>query len=147
MAFIWIGGPQLGIDIGSAALLLLLLGVAVSIVVCVLRRKHSVAVLASIGLVLGSLYFLYRTLVVPSGSWPVMYAAVNETTGVERRERIAALLPLWNFGQVRSVDWYLLSRKWGVCHRIWAQSECRMPSGQLAPEGFVRDDIQALAKE
>ena len=147
MVFIWIGGPQLGVDIGSAGLALLTL---IATAVCggaIVRRKRSMAAIASIAIVLGSVYFVYRTLVTPSGSWPVMYAAVLETTGAQRRERINELLSLWNHGQVRQVDWYFLSRRWNVCHRMWQEEGCRMPAGQLVAEGFVREDIHALAKD
>ena len=147
MAFIWIGGPQLGIDAWSAGVALLVLIAVLSCVAAIRRRNATKVALTGFVLVFGSLYFVYRTLVTPSGSWPVMYAAVNEMAGAERRERISELMPLWHFGQVRRVDWYFLSRQWGVCHRMWTQSDCRMPAGPLEAEGFVRDDIYALAKE
>lgn len=147
MAFIWIGGPQLGIDVWSAGVALLVIAAALWCIAAIRRRNATIVAVASFAVILGSLYFVYRTLVTPSGSWPVMYAAVNEMTGAERRGRIAELMPLWHYGNVRRVDWYFLSRRWGVCHRMWKESECRMPPGQLEAEGFVRDDIYALAKE
>jgi len=147
MAFIWIGGPQLGIDIWSAAVALLVVGAVGVWVTAFLRRNSAVSALAAFAVVFGASYFVYRTVVTPSGSWPVMYAAVNEKAGAERRARIAELMPLWQHGQVRQLDWYFLSRKWGVCHRMWRETGCRMPQGDLEPEGFVRDDIYALAKE
>jgi hypothetical protein len=147
MAFIWIGGPQLGIDAWSAGLALLVLAAVVLCMAAALRRKLAISALAGLSVMLGTFYFTYRTLVTPSGSWPVMYAAVNEKTGAERRERITELMSLWKHGEVRRADWYFLSRRWGVCHRMWEQSGCRMPTGHMAPEGFVRDDIYALAKE
>lgn len=147
MAFIWIGGPQLGIDVWSALVALFVLVAAVVCVVALVRRSVVVSTLAVFAVLFGSGYFTYRALVTPSGSWPVMYAAVNEKSGAERLSRIAELMPLWQHGEVRRVDWYLLSRRWGVCHRMWQEGECRMPKGHLEAEGFVRDDIYALAKE
>lgn len=144
MAFIWIGGPQLGIDLWSAGVALLVLAALVCLAVALRRRHRSSAALAGIAMILGSGYFVYRTLVTPSGSWPIMYAAVSEATGDERRRRIAQLLPLWHYGQVRRVDWYLLSREWGVCHRMWEQRDCRMPVGRYEAEGFVRKDISEI---
>ena len=147
MVIIWIGGPQLGIDIWSAGLALFIFIATAVCGVAIVRRKRSMAAIASIAIVLGSVYFVYRTLVTSSGSWPVMYAAVLETTGAQRRERINELLPLWNHGQVRRVDWFFLSRRWNVCHRMWQQESCRMPTGQMVAEGFVREDIYALVQD
>jgi hypothetical protein len=147
MVFIWIGGPQLGIDLWSAGLALLVLAAVVLFIATAIRRKLALSVLAGLFVLGGTFYFTYRTLVTPSGSWPVMYAAVNEKAGVERRERIAELLPLWHHGEVRRVDWYVLSRRWGVCHRMWEESGCRMPAGHMEPEGFVREEILLLANE
>lgn len=147
MAFIWIGGPQLGIDLWAAAVALVLVAAAVVCAVALFRGKVAISAIAGFVMLLGGVYFVYRTLVTPSGSWPVMYAAVNEKDGAERRARIAELLPLWHHGQVRRLDWYFLSRRWDVCHRMWEENGCRMPNGRLEPEGFVRDGIHALAKE
>ena len=147
MAFIWIGGPQLGIDVWSAGLALLVLAAVVLCVAAGLRGNLALSAPGAVLAIVGSLYFTYRALVTPSGSWPVMYVAINGKAGAERRERIAQLMPLWHHGEVRRADWYFLSREWGVCHRMWEQNACRMPAGQMEPEGFVRDDIFALAKE
>ena len=92
MAFIWIGGPQLGIDAWSAGVALLVLIAILSCVAAIRRRNATKVALAGFVLVFGSLYFVYRTLVTPLGSWPVMYAAVNETAGAERHERISELM-------------------------------------------------------
>lgn len=146
MIFVWIGGPQLGIDTGSAILALLILFLLIVSAVAAIRREHLITALASMSVVLGSICFMYRTLVTPSGSWPVMYAAVLEKSGAERAERIAELMPLWYFGQVRQIDWYFLSRRWDVCHRMWEQPGCRMPNGRIEPEGLVREYIFDLGK-
>jgi len=72
MAFIWIGGPQLGIDIWSAAVALLVVGAVGVWVTAFLRRNSAVSALAAFAVVFGASYFVYRTVVTPSGSWPVM---------------------------------------------------------------------------
>jgi hypothetical protein len=145
--FIWIGGAQLGIDIESALLALMVLGLLAWFVIAALRRDRLQVTIAGLAVVAGSMSFVYRSLVTPSASWPVMYAAVTEVRGDERRQRAAELLPLWHFGQVRRVDWFLLSRRWGVCHRMWEQVGCRPPKGHWEAEGFVRELVYKLPME
>jgi hypothetical protein len=119
MAFVWIGGPQLGIDAWSAGIALLALG-AMSWSILMIREGEGAR---------------------------AARAGVVALLSLERRERIADLLPLFHSGEVRRVDWYFLARRWDVCHLMWKQHGCRMPGVPLEPEGTVRENIYALAKE
>lgn len=148
MIFIWIGGPQLGIDIESAGVAVIVLGAMVWAFIAARRRGTRSMAVAGLVVVVGGLVFIYRTLVTPSGSWPVMYAAVTEVRGAERRQRANELMGIWHeYGQARRVDWYFLSRNWNVCHRMWEQPGCRLPKGHWEAEGFVREMIFALPFE
>jgi hypothetical protein len=146
--FIWIGGPQLGIDIGSAGVAALVLVAMSWLFIATWRGRRRSMAAAGLLVVFGGLVFIYRTLVTPSSSWPVMYAAVTEVRGSERRQRANELMAIWHeYGQVRRLDWYFLSRKWNVCHLMWEQEGCRMPKGHWEGEGFVREMIAALPTE
>lgn len=147
MAFVTIWGTQLGIDIASAGLALAIFACSVACAMLFINHRFlTAAAMLGVFALVGTIYFAYRTVITPSGSWPVMYAALKEVSGRERRERIEALVPMFHFGEVRQLDWYLLSQRWNVCHRMWHQSDCRMPPGPLEPEGSVRDDILALGR-
>ena len=114
MFFVWIGGPQLGIDIWSAGIALVAFGAMVWSFLMIREGQKARATRAGVLVFVCALSFVYRTLVTPSASWSVMYAAVSETTGNARREKIAELLPLFHSGEVRRADWYVLSRRWEV---------------------------------
>ena len=138
-------GIHLVLDGAGAILFLLMMATLGAMSVGMLGRKRRFVARTAVLLAGLSLAVLHRGMVAPAESWPVILAAYESSSGVARLQRAADLRANWHMGEIRMVDWWLLSRRWKVCHGMWPQRECTPPVGPYEPEDFARETLEEIA--
>lgn len=138
-------GIRLVLDGTGAILFLLMMATLGAMSVGMLGRKRRFVVRTAVLLAGLSIAVLHRGMVAPAGSWPLILAAYESSTGVARLQRAADLRASWHMGEIRMVDWWLLSRRWNVCHGMWPQAECARPAGPYEAEEFARESLGDIA--
>ena len=138
-------GIHLALDGAGAVLFLLLMAVLGAMSVGMLGRKRRFVVRAAVLLAALSIAVLHRGMVAPSQSWPVILAAYESSKGIARLQRAADLRASWHMGDIRLVDWWLISRRWDVCHGMWPQERCTQPPGPYEPQGDARELLEEIA--
>ena len=59
--------------------------------------------------------------------------------------RAADLRANWHLGEIRMVDWWLMSRRCDVCHGMWPQEQCVRPPGPYEAQGIARESLEEIA--
>jgi hypothetical protein len=77
--------------------------------------------------------------------WPLILATYDESSGgikVRRREDIQRH---WHSVGMTAIDWFSLSSKWNVCHKLWPQDNCHLPAGPFDADGIAREILENVA--
>lgn len=136
---------QIYFDLTGISILLVIVCCFCGFFVYALRGKRSVMIaLAGIIFVL-SVVQVYRGKMVPEAAWVAMLGAIENVPGSERKQRILDLRAHWRARTMRAVDWYVLSRKWNVCHDLWAERSCFRPAASEDAGGIVRELLDEMA--
>ena len=135
----------MALDFVGLALLLTVLGLTVAAAMNLLRRRlRAAAVIAAANVVaLGALLAVAVT--VPAEVWPIILAAYDDSSGAAQEQRKGDLEATWHYGQMTVVRWLALSSKWNVCHTLWREKGCRMPSGPYEAQGIAKEILGNLA--
>ena len=82
----------------------------------------------------------------PSHTWPILLGAIDESMGIEREKRLAALHESWGeFDGIRRNVWIKLAKEWRVCDGLNGVDGCRMPAGTLVSQGEAREVLTHLS--
>jgi hypothetical protein len=147
MIYLGPSGHQVAFDLFGIGLLLGMVALLVLAVCKFARRRRATALWAATAFLLLGLMQTYRGVVAPERAWPTILAAIQETSGAQREQRVVQLQQVWQHGTVRAVDWYALSKSWDVCHELWTQQHCRQPVGQREAVGIAREVLEELASK
>lgn len=129
-----------------ASLVLSLFCLAIA-VVKLIRGRFVAAAAVGLLFVAFATVFTASSLLAPSSSWQVMYAVYDVSPPnlkIERRNDIAERW-LHFHEEIRLLDWYLLARKWGVCHELWEQRSCTKVPPNREAEGIARELLTKVA--
>jgi hypothetical protein len=137
------------IDLVALAFLAVVVVLSVFVVRAATRRNILFPYIAALFVSLGALA-VYSTLA-PQRVWPLIWAAYWDVDAAKRPELAADVKQKWIRysmpveGDIRVVDWLLLSYKWGVCHELWPQSDCVHASMPRESLGLARAYLRELA--
>jgi hypothetical protein len=89
---------------------------------------------------------IHRGYMVPDSAWLVMLGAVEASNGHERDKRIQELGEYWSTEAetMRASDWYVISKRWGVCHTLWTETKCLSPTPSEDAAGVAREILNGL---
>ena len=136
---------QLYFDLSGLAILLAIFA-CLALLAFLAYRRRSFAAGAIVGLMLAlSAVQFYRGAVVPDSAWVVMLGAIENASGPERSTIVSDLRLHWQGRTMRAFDWYLLSRKWNICHSFWYQIDCVTPIASEQAVGLARDKLDSIA--
>ncbi len=138
-------GIRLVLDGAGAILFLLLMATLGAMSVGMLGRRRRFVVRTGMLLAALSIAVLHRGMVAPAQSWPLILAAYESSSGIARLQRAADLRANWHRGEIRMVDWWLLSHRWHVCHGMWPQGECTRPAGPYEAQDSARESLEDIA--
>jgi hypothetical protein len=110
-----------------------------------LRGKPSVMISLAVFALMLSVVQVYHGKMVPDAAWVVMLGAIENAPVSERARRIYDLRAHWQARSMRAVDWYVLSRKWNVCHDLWAERSCFRPAASEEAVGIARELLNEMA--
>ena len=143
----YLGVPSFRIffDFTGLGFLLVIVGCFFGIFVYSMRGKPAVmlallAVMVALGVVR-----VYRGAMAPAESWMVMLGAIENAPLHERAARVNDLRANWTYREMRSFDWYVLSRKWNVCHELWHEEACTRPAVSTPGVGIAREKLDDIA--
>lgn len=135
---------QLYFDLPGLAILLAIFA-CLALFAFLAYQRRSFAAGAILGLLLAlSAAQLYRGAMVPDSAWVVMLGAIENASGSERSKFVSDLRLHWQVRTMRAFDWYLLSRKWNVCHSLWSQNDCVTPIASEQAVGLARDKLDSI---
>jgi hypothetical protein len=128
------------------------LGILLAIAPCILalvwhihrRRIRVAAVLAAVAGSLAGLQ-IYRGLMVPDRVWPAMLGAIENSAEPQQTLRVQDLQQYWRHETMRAADWYIVSRRWGVCHLLWSQNNCLTSVPSEKAVGVAREILDGLS--
>jgi hypothetical protein len=136
---------QLLFDLPGLVVLLALIGCLVAVAwLAFLQRFRPAMGLAIFAVALAAMQ-TYRGAMVTNSSWVAMLGAIESTTGPERELRVSELRSRWQAQSMRALDWYVLSKKWNVCHSLWPQNGCVTPVASEQAAGVAREVLDQLA--
>jgi hypothetical protein len=109
-----------------------------------LRLSAMFALISAISLIT----FLTNSLLASPYSWQAMYASYKVAPPPEKARRANDITRYWMISreQILLADWYLLSRRWGVCHELWSQLDCVHAPAEREPMGIVRELLTGVAR-
>jgi hypothetical protein len=137
------------IDLVALALLAVVVVLSVFAVRAATRRNTLLPYMAALFVCLDA--FAVDSTLAPQRVWPLIWAAYWDVDAPKRSDLAADLKQKWIRysmpveGDIRAVDWLLLSYKWGVCHELWPQSDCVHASTPRASLGLARAYLRELA--
>ena len=137
-------GPLAFSLVGAGLLVALVVAILVAIDISVYGSRRAI-ISARVIIVAITCALLYTTVMAPAAAWPVILGAVREATGPVRIEREEQIRTFWHYGEMRAADWFVLSKIWGVCHRLWGESSCRTPDGPLEAQGVAREILRNIS--
>ena len=145
MIYLGPGGAQLALDPVGVGLLLCVMVFAGMATYQIFRRRVAPALtLVAITMFLTAM-LLQQSVMVPARLWPIILAAYEEPSGDLKIRRARDLQAHWHLGEMRATDWIFLSEDWGICHGLWKEAQCRMPSGPYEAEGIARELLEEIA--
>ncbi len=131
-------------------LVLALFVVACAIVLLVLTirglRKPALVFATVLALSIGVL--VPNALLATPATWQTMYAAYVAAPPERSVEYAGGIHEYWSTA-ARGVlvrDWYYLAHRWGVCHELWAESDCILAPSQREAMGIARDLLTDVAE-
>ena len=110
-----------------------------------------VAIIVALGTVVVALFLLRYDFsdMAPSHTSPILLGAIEESRGAERDRKVAEFRAVWRTsssqGGVRRDDWIALAKRWNVCDGLTNPPGCRLPKGQLEPQGLAVETLDHLA--
>jgi hypothetical protein len=133
------GGTQVGFD--PLGLLLLLTFIALCAGALIALSKKRVKVTASMLAIAAAIAILQlaRGTMAPERTWGIILAAIEQSQGKQREQRIQDLQAHWRYSEIPTLSWYLIARRWGMCHHLWAQKDCVTPAGPYQGAGIARE--------
>ena len=146
MKYVGTGFGELALDLIGGALLLAIVVIVIVASAFAIRRRRKVADTLLAVVVILAAVLAERSIVAPAESWPLLLAAFEESTDRERLERSNELRNHWAWGEIRVTDWLALSKRWGVCHGMWEQQQCRRPSGPFEAQGVAREILGRISQ-
>jgi len=145
MIYLGPGGATLALDPIGVGLLFFVMVFAGMATYQIFRRRVAPALTLAAITVLLTATLLQHSVMVPSRSWPIILAACEEPNGDLRIQRARDLQAHWHLGEMRATDWIFLSEEWGICHGMWKEAQCRMPTGPYEAEGIARELLEEIA--
>jgi hypothetical protein len=88
------------------------------------------------------------SLLATPAAWQVLHAAYRDASPEKQHmigQDIAAKWLPFHEGMVLG-DYFLLTRKWGVCHELWLQAACVRASSEREAEGIAREILTDIAR-
>jgi hypothetical protein len=112
------------------------------------RRRTGRAAAFGLGAIAFPVAFAATSLLATPAAWQVLHAAYRDAPPEKQRvfgQDIAANWLPFHEGMVLG-DYYLLMRKWGVCHELWPQAACVRASSEREAEGIAREILADIAR-
>ncbi|MES2832990.1 MAG: hypothetical protein V4695_13495 [Pseudomonadota bacterium] len=112
-----------------------------------LKQRLRVSASLCIASILLAIVFVANSLLVTPPSWQVMLAAYQNTPPPLRLVRQQDIAKSWLFAEnILVLDWYLISRRWGVCHELWPQNGCAHAPAKREAQGIARELLTDVAR-
>ncbi|WP_171162062.1 hypothetical protein [Usitatibacter palustris] len=146
MAHFYPWGYHLALDMGGLFFALIAVGLAIAGIASFRRARAALPLTLLVAATLLGSAVVHLGTMAPSASWAFIWAAYQESTGEERLARAAEIREFWRYGEMRESDWLRLSERWGVCHGMWPQPNCRRPRGAGEAQGIVREALQEVSQ-
>lgn len=129
----------------ALALFMVICALALAIMIIMVKLKPA----ATLGLILaGSIAVMIpNALLAHDETWKVMYAAYVAAPPDQSAKMAADIYTIWSYS-ARSVlvkDWYFTSRRWGICHELWAENQCAPAPARREGAGISREWLGDIA--
>jgi hypothetical protein len=81
-------------------------------------------------------------------AWQVLHAAYRDAPPERQRQMVHDIAAKWSILREGMVlgDYYLLTRKWGICHELWPQATCTTVSSEREAMGIARELLTEIAR-
>jgi hypothetical protein len=138
-------GYQLLFDLAGLVILLTVVAGLMVFAWLAYRRNSTAAKGLAVVVSVLCMVQVYRGAMVTDSAWVVMLGAIENASDAERDQRVLDLRSNWRAQTMRALDWYIVSKKWNVCHALWPQRDCVTPAASEQAVGVAREILDGIA--